>query len=261
MITTTCQPSIAAAVVGARPGLAALPEPSAIWHDFVATPLFGVTLTLAAYLFGQWLWRRLGAPAAANPIVLAIALTVAFLAVTGVSYEEYMNGGQFIGFLLGPATVALALPLYRSAGRIRDAAVAIGAGLLAGSFAAIVASILVVKAAGGDNALIMSMAPKSATTPVAIATAYSTGGIPALTAAFTLGAGLLGVLIGPTVLSLVRVRDRHLRGLAMGMASHGIGTARMLQDEPGAAPFAALGMAANAILTPVLVPLAVALLL
>lgn len=233
----------------------------AAWADFVATPLFGATLTLAAYLVANWLWRRTGSHAAANPIFLTIVFTVGFLLLTGVSYEDYMNGGQFIAFLLGPATVALALPLYRSDGRIREAAWAIGAGLLVGSFAAIVSAILVVKLAGGDHALMMSMAPKSATTPVAIATAYATGGIPALTVAFTLGAGMLGAIVGPALLSLARVRDRHLRGLAMGLASHGIGTARMLHDEPGAAPFAALGMAANAILTPILVPIAIAILL
>lgn len=231
------------------------------WADFVATPLFGVTVTLAAYLLANWLWRRTGSHAAANPIFLTIVLTVTFVAATGVSYEDYMHGGQFIAFLLGPATVALALPLYRSAGRIREAAWAIGAGLLVGSFAAIVSAILVVKLAGGDRALMMSIAPKSATTPVAIATAYANGGIPALTVAFTLGAGMLGAIVGPAVLSLARVRDRHLRGLSMGLASHGIGTARMLHDEPGAAPFAALGMAANALLTPILVPIAAALLL
>lgn len=233
----------------------------AAWADFVATPLFGATLTLAAYLGANWLWRRTGSHAAANPIFLTITFTVGFLLLTGVSYEDYMNGAQFIAFLLGPATVALALPLYRSDGRIREAAWAIGAGLLVGSFTAIVSAILVVKLAGGDHALMMSMAPKSATTPVAIATAYATGGIPALTAAFTLGAGMLGAIVGPALLSLLRVRDRHVRGLAMGLASHGIGTARLLHDEPGAAPFAALGMAANAILTPILVPIAIAVLL
>lgn len=233
----------------------------AAWSGFVATPLFGLTLTLAAYLAGRWLWRRTGGHAAANPIVIAIALVMAVLAATGTSYDDYLRGGQFIAFLLGPATVALALPLYRSTGRIREAAWATGAGLLAGSFTAIVSAILVVRAAGGGQDLILSMAPKSATTPVAIATAYATGGIPELTVAFTVSAGILGAVIGPAVLTLVRARDRHVRGLAMGMASHAIGTARMLQDEPGAAPFAALGMAANAILTPLLVPLAVALLL
>lgn len=250
-----------ASAVPAMPLPAAWENLASPWADFVATPLFGATLTLAAYLGANWLWRRTGSHAAANPIFLTIALTVAFLAVTGVSYENYMNGAQFIAFLLGPATVALALPLYRSDGRIREAAWAIGAGLLVGSFAAIVSAIVVVQLAGGDHELMVSMAPKSATTPVAIATAYATGGIPALTAAFTLGAGMLGAIVGPALLSLARVRDRHLRGLSMGLASHGIGTARMLHDEPGAAPFAALGMAANAILTPILVPLSIALLL
>lgn len=228
----------------------------AAWDAFVATPLFGASLTLAAYLLAQRIWARLGKPAAANPTMLAIAFVVATLAATGVSFEDYWHGGQFIDFFLGPATVALALPLYRSDGRIREAALAITTGLIVGSAAAIASAIAVVTVTGGDRVLAMSMAPKSATTPVAIATAAANGGAGAIAAAFTLTAGILGALFGPAILSLVRVRDPHVRGFAVGLSSHGIGIARLVESEPGIAPaFAALAMAANAILTPLLVPL------
>ena len=225
------------------------------WVGLTNSPLFGITLTLLAYRAAGTLWRRANGHSLANPVLVAIALVAGFLLFTHVGYATYLRGGQYIAFLLGPATVALALPLYRQATRIRQSALVILTAVIAGSIIAIMAGILVVRATGGTRYLALSMAPKSATTPVSIAVSESIGGIGPLTAVFTILTGVLGAVAAPAVLTACRVHDERIRGLSMGVVSHGIGTARMLADEPAAGAFSALAMAINALITAVAVPL------
>jgi putative effector of murein hydrolase len=196
------------------------------WQWLVGSPLFGITLTLVAYQLARRIWERTGRHASLNPVLVAIVLTGGTLLLLGVDYAEYMAGGQYLALLLGPATVALALPLHWEARLVRASAGSILTGLVAGSAVSIVVAFTVTQALSGDEQLALSMAPKSATTPVSIALAESAGGLPALTAVFTILAGVLGAVLGPAVLSLVRVRDLRSRGLAIGAASHGIGTSR-----------------------------------
>lgn len=224
------------------------------WTGLVHSPLLGITLTLAAYQAARWFWRRTRGHSLANPVLVAIVLVAGFLLLTRTDYADYLRGGQYIAFLLGPATVALALPLYAQANRIRRSAPMILLAVAAGSLTAITVGILATRLTGGSTELALSMAPKSATTPVSIAVSQATGGISALTAVFTILTGVLGAVAAPAVLSLVRVRDERVRGLAMGVVSHGIGTARLLADEPAAGAFAALAMAINALVTAIAVP-------
>ncbi len=228
------------------------------WTSLVRSPLLGITLTLAAYQSARTLWTRTRGHSLANPVLVSIVLVAAFLLITGVKYDDYLRGGQFIAFLLGPATVALALPLYHQADRIRRSAPMIAASVVAGSITAIAVGITVTRLTGGSTALALSMAPKSATTPVSIAVAQASGGIAPLTAVFTIVTGVLGAVAAPAVLTLIGVRDERVRGLAVGVVSHGIGTARLLADEPAAGAFAALAMAVNALVTAVAVPVVLA---
>ena len=225
------------------------------WTGLTNSPLFGITLTLLAYQGARTLWTRTRGHSLTNPVLVAIAVTAGFLLLTHVDYATYLRGGQYVAFLLGPATVALALPLYRQADRIRQSAPVILAAVVVGSIAAIVAGILVVRLTGGSRELALSMAPKSATTPVSIAVSESIGGIGPLTAVFTILTGVLGAVAAPAVLTACRVHDERVRGLSMGVVSHGIGTARLLADEPTAGAFSALAMAINALITAVAVPL------
>jgi predicted murein hydrolase (TIGR00659 family) len=225
------------------------------WAWLVSSPVFGVTLTLVAYQAAGLLWTRTGRHALLNPVLVAIVLAGGTLLLLGVDYEDYLEGGQYIAFLLGPATVALALPLHYEARLVRKAALPIVVGLAAGSSASIGVAYLLTRALGGDEQLALSMAPKSATTPVSIALAESFGGIPALTAVFTILAGVLGAVVGPAVLSLLGFRDLRVRGLAMGAASHGIGTSRALQEHPTEGAFSGLAMGLNALATALLLPL------
>jgi predicted murein hydrolase (TIGR00659 family) len=230
-------------------------QPEEAWSWLVGSPVFGVTLTLVAYKVARVLWERTGRHPSLNPVLGAIVLTGGTLLLLGVDYEEYMVGGSYIAFLLGPATVALALPLYYERRLVREAALPILLALAVGSAVSIVAACTVTLALGGDEPLALSMAPKSATTPVSIALSDAFGGIPALTAVFTILAGVLGAVTGPAVLSLLRFRDLRVRGLAIGAASHGIGTSRALEEHPTEGAFAGLAMGLNALATAILLPM------
>jgi predicted murein hydrolase (TIGR00659 family) len=228
------------------------------WTAMVESPLFGITLTLLAYVAARWLWTRSRGHSLANPVLVSIVMVAGVLLVFGIPYDDYLSGASYISFLLGPATVALALPLHRQAAKIRQAAPTVVVCVLVGAVTAIVAAIAMTKLLGGSDSLALSMAPKSATTPIAIAIAESIGGVPALTAVFTILTGVIGAVAAPAVLTLLRIRDQRVRGLAIGMSSHGIGTSRALVDNPTAGAFSGLAMALNALATAVLIPLILA---
>lgn len=230
------------------------------WQWLVGSPLFGVTLTLLAYAVARRLWERTGRHAVLNSVLVAIVLAGGALVLLDVDYADYMAGGRLIAFLLGPATVALALPLHLEVRLARRAAVPVVLGILVGTAVSILVALGVTGLLGGDRELALSMAPKSATTPVSIALAEQAGGIPALTAVFTILAGVLGAVAGPTVLSAFRFRDVRVRGLAIGVSSHGIGTARALEESRTEGAFAGLAMGLTALATALLLPLALAVL-
>jgi len=225
-----------------------------------ATPLLWLTLTLGAYLIAVAVNERCNKMPLLNPTLLAIALVVLVLAVTGTSYKRYFDGAQFVHFLLGPAIVAMAVPLYRHTEMIRKSAGALFAALGTGCVTAILSSVLLTRGLGGGRELWLSMAPKSATAAISMAIAGRTGGVPALTAVLTISTGITGACLASYVLRLVGVKDWHARGFAMGLSSHGIATARAFQENEIAGTFAGLAMALNGIATAVLVPLIIKLL-
>jgi predicted murein hydrolase (TIGR00659 family) len=230
------------------------------WTGLIHSPLLGVTLTLGAYQASRTLWRRTHGHSLVNPVLVAIAVVGALLLLLHIPYADYMRGGQYVSFLLGPATVALAVPLHRQVIHIREAALSVALCVLVGSVAGIVVAIAATTAFGGDHTLALTMAPKSVTTPVAIALARSSGGVPELAAVFTILTGILGAVAAPAVLTLLRVRDQRIRGLAIGMSSHGIGTSQAIHESPLVGAFSALAMALNAVVTAVALPLILVLL-
>lgn len=224
------------------------------WQWLVGSPIFGLTLTLLAYAFGRWLHDHTGTPLL-QPVLVAIVLIVPVLLVLDVDYADYLEGGRYVGFWLGPATVALALPLHREWERIRRAALPILAGVVAGTVTSIVSAVLVTDWTGGTRTLQLTMAPKSATTPVSIAVSEQVGGLPALTAVVTIIAGITGAMVGPWVMDRIGVRDQRARGVALGTVAHGIGTSRALRESRTEGAFSALSMGLAALATSLLVPL------
>lgn len=220
----------------------------------MASPLPGLSLTLGAFLAAQWLYQRTGRAAWANPVAISIVIVSAVLTLGNIRYEDYFESAKFIHFLLGPATVALAVPLARLWPRLKEAWRPLTAGLLAGSVAAIVSGTALILLLGGDKVLAMSMVPKSATSPISMSVAEHLGGLPSLAVSFTLVAGMMGAIAGVSVLRLMRLESSVLGGFALGVASHGIGTARAFQVSIEMGAFSGLGMGLNGILTALLAP-------
>ena len=230
------------------------------WDWLRASPVAWLLLTLGAYELGRRVRARTGHPLA-QPVLIALVVVCVAIEVTGTPYADYRSATDLIAFFLGPATVALAIPLHRQAARLRGLAVPMLLGLLAGAVISTAGGILLVRWCGGSETLARTMAPKATTTPVAIALADHFDGIPALAAVFAILVGTLGAVAGPTVLSLLRIREHRARGLALGAVSHGIGTARALHDDPVEGAFAGLSMGLTALLTCVVLPVVVPLLL
>lgn len=225
-----------------------------IWSYLSRGPLLWLTATLAAYALGDACFRAANRLPAVNPVLIAVALLGGLLWATGTPYATYFEGAQFVHFLLGPATVALAVPLALNLPRLRRAALPVLAALLAGSTTAIVTTLAIARAFGADAALMATLAAKSTTAPVAIGISESLGGSPTLTAVLVILTGITGAIVATPLLNLLRLKDWRARGFATGVASHGIGTARAFQVNPVAGAFAGLGMALNAILTALLAP-------
>lgn len=229
-------------------------EVDQIWVYLSANPLFWLTATLIAYAMGQGAHRACGGHPLVNPVAIAIGLLIGLLAATGTAYPDYFDGAQFVHVLLGPATVALAVPLFRNLGHVRRAVIPMTASLIAGSCTAIVSAILVARLLQAAPETAASLAPKSATTPIAMALAEQVGGLPSLAAILVIATGILGAMIGGPLVTLLRVRDHRAMGFAVGVTSHGIGTARMFQVDELAGTFAAIAMGLNGLLTSILIP-------
>lgn len=226
----------------------------------VQSPVFGVAATLLAYEIGRVAQRRCGGWPLANPVLIAIVLIVAGLELCGIPYDTYLKGGGLIQFLLGPATVALALPIYHNAGRIRGAAVGIAAAVAVGATVACASAVGIAWALGAPDDLLRSIAPKSVTTPIAIGISQEIGGHPSLTAVLVIASGIIGAMLSGRLYDWIGVRDWGTRGLATGIASHGIGTAQMLSVNETAGAFAGLAIGLTGLFTAVVLPFAAYLL-
>lgn len=225
-----------------------------IWSYLSRGPLLWLTATLAAYALGDACFRAANRLPAVNPVLIAVALLGGLLWATGTPYATYFEGAQFVHFLLGPATVALAIPLYAQLDRLKRMAGPLLAALLAGSVTAALSAVLIGKALGASDATLYSLAPKSVTTPIAMGIAERLGGLPSLTAVLVILTGILGAVGAQGLYSLMKCRDAAVQGFAMGVASHGIGTARAFQLGEQNGAFAALAMGLNGLLTAALLP-------
>jgi predicted murein hydrolase (TIGR00659 family) len=226
-----------------------------IWVYLAQTPLLWLTATIATYQVATALARRIGSPPLLNPVLLSIVALVIVLTVTGTPYAAYFAGAQFVHFLLGPATVALAIPLYQAERKLRMVLLPGLVALVAGSATGVASAVLLGRAVGLSDQALRSLAPKSITTPIAMGIAEAIGGLPSLTAVLVILTGMVGAALAREALDLFRIRDQSVRGFAMGLASHGLGTARALQLDPEAGAFAGLAMGLNGAMTAMLVPI------
>ncbi|MGP9788370.1 LrgB family protein [Roseinatronobacter sp. NSM] len=230
-----------------------------IWSYLAETPLIWLSATLIAYLAGDYLAQRAGRAPLVNPVLVAVILLAALLWATDTSYATYFEGAQFVHFLLGPATVALAVPLWLNWPTVRRAALPIVAALLAGSGMAVLSALAIGHAMGLSPELLATLAPKGTTAPVALGISQNLGGSPTLTAVLVILTGITGAIVITPMMNAMGIRDWRARGFAVGVAAHGIGTARAFQVNPQAGAFAGIGMGLNAMLTALLAPWALGL--
>lgn len=231
-----------------------------LWVYLSATPLFGLTATIVTYVLAHAAYQRLGQAPWANPVLWTVLVLVALLTLSGTPYPTYFAGAQFIHFLLGPAVVALAWPLWQRRVALRRRGPALLAAALAGGGAAAGSAVALGWAMGLPTPLLRSLAPKSVTAPVAMGIAEQLGGIPALAAVFAVLTGLVGALGAKYLFDALRIDGPELRGFALGTASHGLGAARAMQVHPDAGAYAGLALGLQVVLATLLMPLLMPLL-
>ncbi len=225
-----------------------------LWVYLSATPLFGLTVTLTVYVLAASVSARLQHPPWANPVLWSVLTLALLLWTTGTAYPVYFSGAQFIHFLLGPAVVALAWPLWQRRAQLRARAPALLVAALVGGVAASGSAVALGWALGLPVEVLASLAPKSVTAPVAMGIATQIGGIPALAAAFAVLTGLVGATTAKLLFDRARITRMAQRGFALGTASHGVGAARALQVHPDAGAYAALAPGLQVLLAALLLP-------
>ena len=215
--------------------MTAFPKLGAIWVYLAATPLLGLTITLIAYLVAQAVYARARFNPLANPVLIAVALIVVLLTLTHTPYPTYFEGAQFVHFLLGPATVAFAVPIYEYRDLLKRHWISLTVGVTVGIVVAVGGSLVLAKLLHLSPELQRSLMTRSVSTPFALAVSDRVGAPKDLTALFVIATGVCGMLFGEIVLALVPLRTRLARGALFGAAAHGVGTAkaRELGSEEG----------------------------
>jgi len=235
--------------------------PFSLWVYLSQTPLLWLTVTLVVYALADALSLMSGRNPLLNPVLHSLWVIGLFLFLTGTPYQVYFGGAQFVHFLLGPVTVALAVPLYENRVVVRRALVPMLLALVAGSVTAITSVVVLAELAGLPRDIVLALAPKSVTAGVAMGIAETLGADPALTAVAVILTGIMGAIVVTPMMNRLGITDYRARGFAAGLASHGIGTARAFQVDEVAGTFAGIAMSLNALVTSLLVPAAVTLLL
>jgi predicted murein hydrolase (TIGR00659 family) len=235
-------------------------NPFALWVYLSQTPLLWLTVTLLVYAAADAVSLATHRNPLANPVLHSVWVIGAILLLTGTPYPNYFDGAQFVHFLLGPATVALAVPLYENRKTVLSAVVPMLVALVAGSITAIVSIVLLAEAVGLPRGVVLSLAPKSVTAGVAMGVSESMGANPSITAIAVVLTGIMGAIIVTPLMNRMHITDFRARGFAVGLTSHGIGTARAFQVDTVAGVFAGVAMSLNALLTSLVVPVLVTLL-
>lgn len=221
--------------------------------ELLTNKFFLIAITFMFYIGGQMLQRFTGVKLL-NPILLAIAALIGFLLFFDIDYSTYQAGGEYIDFWLKPAVVALGVPLYKQLSTIRKQLLPLLISELAGCVAGIVSVVVVAKLLGASHEVIMSLAPKAVTTPIAMEISSAVGGIPSLTAAVVVCTGIFGGMAGFRIVKLSRIKSPIAQGLSIGTAAHAVGTSAAMERSERYGAFSSLGLTLNGLLTAMLAP-------
>lgn len=233
---------------------------SDIWVYLSGDPLFALVLTLAAYQMGYTIYVKFNRNPLLNPAAISILLVSVVISLFDMSYEKYFEGAQFVHFLLGTATVALAIPIYRGFKNLKGKIIAILVALTAGSVASIASAVLIAKFMGAGENIVGSMYAKSVTAPIAMGIAERIQVSPTLTAVFTVITGILGAILAPYILDVFKIKPWWVRGTAIGLGAHGLGITRAFSVNEQAGIFASMAMGLNGVLSAIVLPFVYALL-
>ena len=217
-------------------------------------PLFGVLITMAAFFLGQQLYQRSNRVQVFQPVVIGMALVIGSLLIFDIPYKLYYRSSELLHMLLGPATVALAIPLFQNAKRIRELLLPIICTVLVGGSLTVIIAITTLWLMGASELTLLSMTTKSITTPIAMIVSEKIGGIPALSAMFVLITGAFGAIVAIPILNMLGIKDQGVRGFTLGLTSHAIGTARALEENEECGAFSALAMGITGVATALLLP-------
>lgn len=226
-----------------------------IWVYLSGSPLFALLITLAAYQFGLWVYKTTKQNPLANPVAIAIILVASVIQLIEMPYSSYFEGAQFVHFLLGSATVSLAIPIYRGLSSLKGRSLPLLASLVAGSLVSIMSAVNIAKLFGADDSITGAMYPKSVTAPIAMGIAERIGVSPTLTAIFAVTTGILGAILAPFILNALGMKAWWQRGFAIGIGAHGIGTSRAFSIHPEAGTYASLAMGMNGVISAVAIPI------
>jgi predicted murein hydrolase (TIGR00659 family) len=212
--------------------------------EFLNTPLFGIVISIIAFQIGVWINKKTKL-SICNPLIIAIILVIVFLISFDIDYDTYNIGGSMISFLLGPATVILAVPLYKQIDKLKEDGLPIIVGIVVGSLTSMLSVFLLCKLFGLDEVLTLSLMPKSATSAISMEISDQVGGIPALTVSAAVFTGIIGNIVGPHVYKLFKVKDEVAEGVGLGTAAHSAGTAKAMElgEVQGAMSSLAIGVA------------------
>ena len=226
-----------------------------IWVYLAGNPLFALLLTLAAFEAGVTIYERTNRNPFANPVAIAVIIVAIGISLIDMPYAKYFEGAQFIHFLLGTATVALAVPIYQCWDSLRGRALPLITSLLCGGAVSILTAVFTARLFGADITIQKAMLAKSVTAPIAMGVAERISASPTLTAVFAVCTGVIGAILARYILDALRLTAWWQRGFAIGVGAHGIGTSRAMSIHPEAGAFAGLAMGMHGVAGAVLIPL------
>ena len=226
-----------------------------LWHHLQAQPALWLCLTLLSYQLGIVVYRKTGYLTVFSPFVIAVAILMTVVISTDTPYDTFFEGAKFVHFLLGPATVALAVPLFDQRRRLAKLWAPIFIGVFVGCATGIISTILLGALFGASFETIMSLAPKSVTTPIAMGISEKMGGMPEFTAGIVVLTGIAGAMIALPLYKLVRIKKDYIQGFALGVSAHGMGTSRAFQISDKAGAFAGLAMGLAGLVTAFIAPM------
>ena len=226
-----------------------------LWDHLASNPVLWLCLTLLAYQIGIWVYQKSGYITMLSPFVIAVAILLAILFGTHTQYETFFAGAQFVHFLLGPATVALAVPLFDQRLRLAKLWAPLLIGVVVGCVVGVISTVLLGALLGASFESIMSMAPKSVTTPIAMGISEKMGGIPEFTAGIVVLTGIVGSLLATPIFKLCKIKKDYVKGFSLGVAAHGMGTSRAFQISDKAGAFSGLAMGLAGIITAFAAPM------